>query len=342
MGKLNVAGVISAYAIVNWAGKSVSEALSRYVVSLSYTDVLDSNKVGTDSVSLALSNHDGRFFDAWYPQSGDTLECGIGWQDSNGDRHSWMWGKFTIDEVTFQLNPDRVSIGANAKPDVRGSIDNEENAVYENTSFVGLAERIAQEAGVQTLIAEDVQDIPYPRIQQRDESQTAMLSRTAKDNGIPVAFKGNMLVVGQINGSTIDIDIVNRDVVTGASFPVSKRSKYDGVRVMYYDQLSNNGGEFEVGTMSDGAKVKYLYPPEVTTAEEAKRYAENYMATGSGDGTKQTATGRLTLINTTVTTADTINLINAGQLPATWKPTTVSTSLASKGWSSTVSIARQS
>lgn len=342
MGKLNVAGVISAYAIVNWAGKSVSEALSRYVVSLSYTDVLDSNKVGTDSVSLVLSNHDGRFFDAWYPQSGDTLECGIGWQDSNGDRHSWMWGKFTIDEVTFQLNPDRVSIGANAKPDVRGSIDNEENAAYENTSFVGLAERIAQEAGVQTLIAEDVQDIPYPRIQQRDESQTAMLSRTAKDNGIPVAFKGNMLVVGQINGSTIDIDIANRDVVTGASFPVSKRSKYDGVRVMYYDQLSNNGGEFEVGTMSDGAKVKYLYPPEVTTAEEAKRYAENYMATGSGDGTKQTAAGRLTLINTTVTTADIINLINAGQLPATWKPTTVSTSLTSKGWSSTVSIARQS
>ncbi|TOF60388.1 hypothetical protein CGJ20_03970 [Vibrio parahaemolyticus] len=342
MGKLNVSGVISVYAIVNWAGKNVSEALSRYVASLSYTDVLDSNKVGTDSVSLSLSNHDGRFFDAWYPQSGDTLECGIGWQDSSGNRHSWMWGKFTIDEVTFQLNPNRVSIGANAKPEVRGSIDNEENAVYEDTSFVGLAERIAQEAGVKALIAEDVQDIPYPRIQQRDESQTALLSRTAKDNGIPVAFKGNMLVVGQINGSTIDIDITQRDVVTGASLPVSKRSKYDGVRVAYNDPLNNTSGEYETGNITDGAKVKYLYPPEVTSAEEAKLYAENYMATGSGDGTKQTATGRLTLVNTTVTTADTINLINAGKLPAKWKPTTVSTSLTSKGWTSTVSITRQS
>ncbi|EOW2077600.1 phage late control D family protein [Vibrio mimicus] len=342
MGKLNASGVISAYAIVNWAGKSVSQALSRYVASLSYTDVLDSNKVGTDSVSLTLSNHDGRFFDAWYPESGDSLECGIGWQDSGGNRHSWMWGKFTIDEVKFQIGPDRVLIEANAKPAVRGSIDNEESVVYEDTSFVGLAERIAEEAGIQTLIADDLQDVPYMRIQQRDESKSAMLSRIAKDNGIPVAFKGSKLVVGQINSSTIDIDIVNRDVVIGALLPISKRSQYDGVRVMYFDQLSNHGGEFEVGTMSNGAKVKYLYPPEVTTAEEAKRYAENYMATGSGDGTKQAATGRLTLVNTTVTTADVINLINAGKLPTKWKPTTVSTSLTAKGWSSTVSITRQS
>lgn len=342
MGKLNATGIISAYAIVKWSGKEVSQSLGRYVSSLTYTDVLDSNKVGTDSVSLSLSNHDGRFFDRWYPESGDALECGIGWQDSNGTRHTWMWGTFTIDEITFLVNPNRVSIGANAKPVKRGSIDNEVSQVYTDTSFVGLAEQIAQEAGVKTLIADDVKDVPYMLLQQLDESKDAMLSRLASDNGIPVAFKGNRLVVGQINGSTIDIDLTHRDVVTSASLPVSARSKYDGVRVAYFDTLENAGGEYELGNVTDGAKVKYLYPPEVTSQEEARLYAENYMATGSGDGTKQTAGGRLTLVNTTVTTADTLNLLNAGRLPAKWKPVTVSTSLTSKGWSSTVSITRQS
>lgn len=342
MGKLNVNGIISAYAVVNWSGKNVSETLSRYVSSLTYTDVLDNNKVGKDSINLTLSNHDDRFFDAWYPEEGDTLECGIGWSESNEGHHSWMWGNFTIDEISFSVNPNRVTIGATAIPDKRGSIDNETNATYENTSFTTLAKDIADEAGVQTLIVNDLHDVEYPRVQQRDESKTGMLSRLAEENGIPVAFKGNKLVVGEINGSTIEIDITNRDVVTSASFPVSKRSKFDGIRVMYFDALNQTGGEYELGTVTDGAKVKHLYPTEVTNAEEARLYAENYMATGSGDSTKQTSSGRVTLVNTTVTTADTINLINAGKLPAKWKPTTVSTSLTAQGWSSTVTIGRQS
>ena len=121
--------------------------------SLSYIDVLDSEKVGADTVSLSLSNSDGRFYDAWYPQEGDVLECGIGWRDDHGRHHTWMWGQFSIDEVRFAFNPDRVSIGANAKPAVRGQIDNEESATYEHTSFVTLAQDIAHKVGVQALIS---------------------------------------------------------------------------------------------------------------------------------------------------------------------------------------------
>ncbi|MEA5281422.1 phage late control D family protein [Vibrio parahaemolyticus] len=339
MGRI-AGSLIKPFAIVKWAGKEISQELSDYVSALTYTDVLDSKKVGTDTVSMTLVNHDGRFYDAWFPEKGDTLECGIGWFDDDGKRNAWMWGKFTIDEIRFSLNPDKVSVGANAKPATRGKIDNETCEVYEQTSFVTLAEDIAKEVGVSILIAPDARDVAYTRVQQRDESKMAMMGRLADENSIPMAFKGNQLVVGELNTSTLTLDIRNRDIVVNGSFPVSDRTKSDGIIVQFYDVVNDTAGEYRTGNTDDGAKIKTLTPDGVTSMEEAKSYADNYVATGSGKS-KQTATGRLTLVNTTVTTADTIALTNAGKLPDKWKPTSVSTSLTSGGWTSTVTIQRR-
>ncbi|HIF6163817.1 TPA: phage late control D family protein [Vibrio parahaemolyticus] len=339
MGRI-AGSLIKPFAIVKWAGKEISQELSDYVSALTYTDVLDSKKVGTDTVSMTLVNHDGRFYDAWFPEKGDTLECGIGWFDDDGKRNAWMWGKFTIDEIRFSLNPDKVSVGANAKPATRGKIDNETCEVYEQTSFVTLAEDIAKEVGVSILIAPDARDVAYARVQQRDESKMAMMGRLADENSIPMAFKGNQLVVGELNTSTLTLDIRNRDIVVNGSFPVSDRTKSDGIIVQFYDVVNDTAGEYRTGNTDEGAKIKTLTPDGVTSMEEAKSYADNYVATGSGKS-KQTATGRLTLVNATVTTADTIALTNAGKLPDKWKPTSVSTSLTSGGWTSTVTIQRR-
>ncbi|HBN6292621.1 phage late control D family protein [Vibrio parahaemolyticus] len=339
MGRI-AGSLIKPFAIVKWAGKEISQELSDYVSALTYTDVLDSKKVGTDTVSMTLVNHDGRFYDAWFPEKGDTLECGIGWFDDDGKRNAWMWGKFTIDEIRFSLNPDKVNVGANAKPATRGKIDNETCEVYEQTSFVTLAEDIAKEVGVSILIAPDARDVAYTRVQQRDESKMAMMGRLADENSIPMAFKGNQLVVGELNTSTLTLDIRNRDIVVNGSFPVSDRTKSDGIIVQFYDVVNDTAGEYRTGNTDEGAKIKTLTPDGITSMEEAKSYADNYVATGSGKS-KQTATGRLTLMNATVTTADTIALTNAGKLPDKWKPTSVSTSLTSSGWTSTVTIQRR-
>ncbi|MCE7729635.1 phage late control D family protein [Vibrio campbellii] len=342
MGKI-ISSIIEPFAIVKWSGKEVSQELSDFVINLNYIDVLDSEKVGTDTVSMTLSNNDGRFYDAWYPEDGDTLECGIGWFDDNGRRHSWMWGMFSIDEVRFSINNDRVSIGANAKPVTRGKIDNEESATYEQTSFVTLAEDIANKVGVDVLISPQARDVAYTRVQQRDESQVAMLGRLANENCIPVAFKGNQLVVGELNSETLNIDIRSRDVLTNGTLPVSARTQNDGIVVWFYDPVNQVAGEYHSGNTEEGTKVKTLYPDGVTSMEEARAYADNYMASGSeSTSSNQGARGRLTLANTTVTTADVITLTNAGKLPNTWKPVSVSTSLTGRGWTSTVTVQRKS
>ncbi|MBE8578633.1 phage late control D family protein [Vibrio sp. OPT18] len=340
MGKI-ITSVIKPFAIVKWAGKEISAELAPFVGSLTYTDVLDSDKVGTDTVSLTLNNNDGRFFDSWYPDEGDTLECGIGWYDDKGNRGSWLWGMFSIDSVTFAVNPNKVTVSANAKPATRGKIDNKESKTFEKTSFLTLAQDIAKQVGVEVLISPTARDVEYARVQQRDENTLGMLGRLAHENSIPVAIKGNQLVVGEINHSELVLDIQRRDVLLNATLPVSNRTKYDGITVHYFNELEQVFGSFSVGNVQSGAKVKELYP-EIHTLEEAKAYAQNYMATGSGNNTKQMARGRMSLVNTTVTTADVIKLINAGKLPDKWKPTTVSTSLTGSGWQSTVNVQRQS
>lgn len=338
MGKL-ISSIIKPFAIVNWAGKEISRELSPYVGSITFTDVLDSAKVGTDTVSLTLNNDDGRFYNAWYPSQGDTLECGVGWFNADGQKQQWIWGKFTIDSITFVLGQNKVNIGANAKPVKRGDIDNDTSSeVFEQTSFVTLAEDVANKVGVQTLIAPDLSDVEYPRVQQRDESQLAMLGRLANENSIPVAFKGNKLVVGELNHSTLKLDIANRNFIQSATLPISDRAKYDGVIIDYFDPLSNEGGQFVLGNTGDGARVRRLYEDSVTSMQEAQAFANNFMTKG---GSKQTVKGRITVVNVTVTTADTIELINAGQLPDKWKPTSVSTSLSSGGWQSTITVTRQ-
>ena len=338
MGKL-VDALIKPFAIVKWSGKEVSRELSGYVGSLTFTDVLDSEKVGTDTVSLSLNNDDGRFYDAWFPEQGDSLECGIGWYDDNGSKQQWIWGTFTIDSITFIVGQNKVNIGANAKPPERGDIDNEQSSeVHEQTSFVTLAEDVAKKVGVQTFLAPELSDVTYPRVQQRDESQLAMLGRLANENSIPVAFKSNKLVIGEINQSTLTLDIKSRDHLQSATFPISDRAKYDGVIIDYFDPLANEGGQYVLGNTGDGAKVRRLYEDSVTSMDEAAAFANNFMTKG---GSKQTVKGRITVVNATVTTADIIKLTNAGQLPSTWKPTSVSTSLTSTGWQSSITVTRQ-
>ena len=150
-------------------------------------------------------------------------------------------------------------------------------------------------------------------------------------------------MVGELNDSTLTLDIRQRDTLTGGTLPVSSRTKNNGVVVVFYDPVNQVAGEYRAGNTGTGEKVKTLYPDGVSSMEEARVYADNYLASGSeSTRSNQHAKGRLTLVNTTVTTADVIQLVSVGQLPETWKPVSVSTALTGKGWISTVTIQRKS
>lgn len=339
---ITATGLIRPFAILHWAGKDVTAELSRFVKSMTYTDVMESKQTGTDTVSLTLFNQDRRFFDAWYPNQGDTLKPGIGWLDEQGQRHEWLWGEFSIDDVSFKLGPDDVIVGANAKPPApeRGVIDNPQCIARENVTFEHVAESWAKESGLSFIKAPNTPDFRFARIEQRDESTPAFLTRLSEQTSVPMAIKGKNLVMGSFESDVIQIDTVNRSMLTSLTLPDSARSKYVAVEVEGYDQQSNTLFSYRAGdATATGDRVKVLRNIDnVTSMAEARAYAESYLQNGA-EG-QQGAKGRLSVVNTMLTTAHLIEFLHLGNVPNRWKPTTVTTSISGRSWTASAQLSR--
>ncbi len=335
-------GLIRPFAILHWAGKDVTAELSKFVKSMTYTDVMESKQTGTDTLSLTLFNQDRRFCDAWYPTKGDTLKPGIGWLDEQGQRHEWLWGEFSIDEVTFKVGPDDVIVGANAKPPVtqRGAIDNQQCQVQENVTFEHVAQSWAEDSGLSFIKAPNTPDFHFKRIEQRDESMPAFLTRLSEQTSVPMAIKGKNLVMGSFESEVIEIDTLNRSVLSSLNLPDSSRSKYVAVEVEGYDQQAKQLFSYRAGdTTATGDRVKILRNIDnVKSIADARAYAESYLQNGA-DG-KQGAKGRMSVVNTMLTTAHLIEFLNLGKVPSRWKPTTVTTSISGRSWTTSAQLAR--
>ncbi|GEM_PF-5869102 len=341
---MTATGLIRPFAILHWAGKDVTAELSRYVKSMTYTDVMESKQTGTDTLSLTLFNKDRRFCNAWYPTKGDTLKPGIGWLDEQGQRHEWLWGEFSIDEVSFKIGPDDVMVGANAKPPAteRGFIDNEQCLVQENVTLERVAQSWAKDSGLSFIKAPDTPDFRFDRIEQRDESTPAFLTRLSEQTSVPMAIKGKNLVMGSFESDVIQIDTLNRSVLSSLNLPDSARSKYVAVEVEGYDQQSNKLFSYRAGdATATGDRVKILRNIDnVKSMADARAYAESYLQNGE-DG-KQGAKGRMSVVNTMLTTAHLIEFLNLGKVPNRWKPTTVTTSISGRSWMASAQLSRAS
>ncbi|WP_172379778.1 phage late control D family protein [Vibrio sp. Vb339] len=335
-------GVIRPFAILHWAGKDVTAELSRYVKSMTYTDVMESKQTGTDTLSLTLFNKDRRFCQAWYPTKGDTLKPGIGWLDEQGQRHEWLWGEFSIDEVSFKIGPDDVMVGANAKPPTikRGFIDNQQCLVQESVTLERVAESWAKESGLSFIKAPDTPGFQFARIEQRDETTPAFLTRLSEQTSVPMAIKGKRLVMGNFKDDVIQIDTLNRDILTALNLPDSARSKYVAVEVNGYDQQAEQLFSYRAGdATATGDRVKMLHNIDnVKSMADARAYAESYLQNGA-DG-KQGAKGRMSVTNIMLTTAHLIEFLHFGNVPNRWKPTTVTTSISGRSWTASAQLAR--
>ncbi|PKF50914.1 hypothetical protein AT251_07800 [Enterovibrio nigricans] len=311
--------------------------------SLSYTDIIESDSTGTDMLSLTLVNKDGIFNEDWFPQEGDELKPGISWKDDQGNEYQWLFGKFTIDEVTFKLSPDEVTIGASAKPIERGKLENVQSKKFENITFTALMKQLASECGLGYVQGIVSNDFLFESTQQRNESAQAYIDRLVNETNIPVSIKSNKLVVGEFEDSVLEIDLRNRDVITNAVLPMSKRGTFSAVEIEYYDQLSQETVVYRAGDASlSGDKVKKLYNiSNINSIDAARQYAESYLQDGDKkQSIRQNASGRLNLINTVARAGQTIRLLNSGKIANQWKATTVNTSITGDRWSTNIQMKR--
>ncbi|MGQ3662060.1 phage late control D family protein [Citrobacter braakii] len=320
--------------LLNWAGRSVTEDLSDFVTSITYTESLRKSKAGRDKISLVLNNRDRIFCDAWYPQQGDTLKAGIAWTDlATGRQKIWRWGAFTIDDVRFRFGPDEVIIGAMATAAASDKMEQKQNRAWDNISLRKLCELLSKEAGMSCTFTGE--DVIVPRIEQRNESSRELLTRLAGSFGLEIASKNESMYVGTPKMAALEVDLANRAAVRSADIVAqSHRNTAQAVVVEYYDPEKKEVMTYSTGKVTDDKHTQHYYDADVGSMDEAKRFAQSKMTD------KRRAESRIVLLNTPVAAGQNIILKNAGKLPAKWRTEEQTTSISISSWQATVKMSK--
>lgn len=320
--------------LLNWAGRSVTEDLSGFVISATYTESLRKSKAGRDKISLVLSNKNRIFCNAWYPQQGDTLKPGIAWTDRvTGRQKIWRWGAFTIDDIRFRFGPDEVVIGATATGASSDKMEQKQSRAWENISLRKLCDLLGKEAGMScTFTGEDVIVL---RVEQRNESSRELLTRLAGSFGLEIAMKDKAMFVGTPDMATLTVDMANRAAVKSADIVAqSHRTTAQAVVVEYYDPEKKEVMTYSTGSVTDDKHTQRYYDADVGSMDEAKRFAQSKMTD------KRRAESRLVLLNTPVAAGQKIVLSNAGKLPANWRVEEQTTSVSTSNWQASIKMSK--
>lgn len=323
--------------LLNWAGRSVSQDLSPFVVSITYTESLRKKNAARDKISLVLNNKDRIFCDKWYPKQGDTLKPGLIWLDLiTGASRIWHWGAFTIDDIQFRFAPDQVVIGALATSKKSDKLEQANNRSWENISLKQLCTTLAGEANLSCSFNGD--DVMIPFVQQRNESSRELLQRLSEQYDLPVAVKNEMVYVGTPKLGTLTVDMTDRTIVKSADIVVaSNRHSVGAVEIEYYDPQKKALITYKTGGAADDKHTQRIYNAPVSSPEEAKRYAQSL---GKNNGAQHEAESRLVLINTPVAVGQPVKLTHIGQLPSSFTVAQQTTSVTAGHWQTTLKMTK--
>jgi phage protein D len=324
--------------VLNWAGRHVTQDLSGYVKSITYTESKRKKSAGRDRVQLTLDNSTGIFTSDWYPQSGDVLQPGVSWLDLiTGKLSTWRWGRFTIDDVRFRFGPDEVTIGALASGKAADKLEQNNNRNWDNISLRLLCTTLAAEAGMECSFTGD--DTIIDHVQQRNESSRELLTRLAEQYNLPVSLKDATVYVGSPKLGTLTVSMKNRSVLKSADIVSSSpRNTAHSVVVHYYNDETKESGTYSTGKVTDDKHTLQEYNVQVSNLAEAKRYAQSKAAAGGG---KHQAESRLELINTPAAVGQPVHLTDAGKLPADWTIAQQTTSVTNSTWKTTIKMTKK-
>ncbi|MCX7206549.1 MAG: contractile injection system protein, VgrG/Pvc8 family [Proteobacteria bacterium] len=154
---------------LSYNGRAISQDITPYVRSVTYTDHLSGE---SDSLDIELEDSDGRWLGAWYPEKGAALAFKFGYQH----QPLASAGQFDIDELELSGPPSVVLIRALAAG-VQKAVRTRKGKGYEDTTLADIAQRIAK-LHKMTLVGK-IDAIPIDHVSQYHESDLAFLHRLA-------------------------------------------------------------------------------------------------------------------------------------------------------------------
>lgn len=212
---------------VDYEHKNITDYISPYITSVSYTD----NEHGqSDEIDIQIEDKDHKWKSSWYPTKGDLLSLKMGFEGET----LVNCGGFEIDEIEASGPPDIMNIKGLAA-NIKKALRQDNSVAYENKTLKQIAEDIAKKHGY-TLVG-SVKEIKVKRITQNKERDLAFLKRLAESYGYIFKIADNKLVfseVEQLHTSKTILKLDRKDMIS-FNFKDKTNGVYKSCEVSYFD-----------------------------------------------------------------------------------------------------------
>lgn len=224
--------------LLTYEGKDISRQIAPFVLSFSFTD----NAHGkADDLQLSLEDRDHLWKGDWYPAKGAKLVASIrceNWTASNTPPLVMACGTFSLDEIEFTGPPDTVSIKAVSAAMTTSIRQQKKTKAWENASLKQAAQDIANTHGL--ALKYDGPECPFARMDQRETSDLAFLSRMAEERGMNLKVADDTLIFTSGQGYDAKTSVKTFTRGTDAIKSFRFKQKTDGVfgggsKVVYHD-----------------------------------------------------------------------------------------------------------
>lgn len=229
-------------------GKNVSAALAPYLESVTWEDNAQSSQ--SDSIELRLEDRDGLFRGPWKLSKGDKLEATLiveDWQ-REGDSVRLRCGTFEVDELEYEYGEggDKLSLKGISSMVTSTLRREKKTRAWEATTLSHVLSEIAAEQGFSPRFGGD--DVPLARLDQREESDAALLTRLAKAHGKAFKVYSNQLVMmdEKAQDAKPAAGTISRDggELKRLSLRDSLADIYSACKVTYHDAAANVTQEY--------------------------------------------------------------------------------------------------
>ena len=320
--------------------KDISEDVSKYLISMSYTDNISDT---ADDVTLTLEDRAQLWLEDWFPEGeGNMLDITIHTynrvtlKDGEAVFHA---GKFEIDEVETVGFPSTVQIKAVSVVGASSLRGTRRNQTWEKISVWKCAADICERNNL-SLIWDCEENPNLDHVEQADESDLAFLLKICKDNGMSLKIMAEQIVIfddAKYEAQPPIITVYKPGVkteldentmplrwLTGYDMRAKTRDTYWKCHVKYQKGKKKEVIEGEY-TAPNKEKGRILFVREqVENTAEAERLAKKKLR----EANKEEVTGRFSTVgNTNFSAGTTLMLKNFGKFDGRYLVTKVSHSV---------------
>ncbi|RYG20463.1 MAG: phage late control D family protein [Caulobacteraceae bacterium] len=227
-----------------------------------------------DEVRLVLKDNDGQLA---IPPAGASIRVKIGWLDTAPGSTPQL-----IDKGTFKVQDrehggplDQLSLTARSD-NVSGGFRTRRTQTWRDTTLGAVLQEVASRNSLQARIWPEMAQKTIRTLTQRQESDSAFLTRLGRLHDAIATTKNDTLLFGPAGtGETAGGDPIPTFTITRSSgdkhtWKASERDKTSGVTAEYQDRAGGQRRSVTVGSASNAKKLGRVYGSEQTARKAAQ------------------------------------------------------------------------